>query len=131
AFLAVQAEDKDADGAQVPAGDGEALAVRTEGRHAAALPDFRRGQSFLTGGEVADVGLVVLNKNHRFAVGRPARLGAFGDEARPGAVAVHLPDFGKAAAQRGVEDLFAVGRKARVGVGFGALGELLRIFAAG
>ncbi len=74
ALLAVQAEDEDADVAQVPAGDGEALAVGAEGRHAAALPVLRRDEPFLAGGEVADEGLIVLDEDDRLAVRRPACL---------------------------------------------------------
>ena len=117
--------------AQVPAGDGEALAVRTERRHAAALPVLGRDERSLPVSEIADEGLIVVDEDDRLAVGRPAALRALGDELRLGAVAVHQPDFGKAAAQRRVQDALAVGREARIGVGIVALGELLRVLAAG
>src|SRR5205823_6405687 len=46
---AIETEDEDANVAEVPAGDGEVSAVRTEGRHSAALPFLRRGPIFLAG----------------------------------------------------------------------------------
>src|SRR5208337_1396448 len=64
-FPAVQTEDEDVDVPQVPAGDGEVLAVRSEGRYSAALPLHRGDQSFLAGGEVPDEGLVVLDQEDR------------------------------------------------------------------
>src|SRR5207247_2041093 len=73
-FLAVEAEDEDADLAQVAAGDGEALAVGAEGGDAATLPVLGGDESFVARGEVADEGLIVLDENDRLAVGGPVAL---------------------------------------------------------
>ena len=129
-LLAVEAQQEDADVAEVSAGDGEAFTVGAEGRDAAALPVLGGDEPFLAGGEVADEGLVVLDEDDRLAVGGPVPLRALGDDLRARAVAIHQPDFGKAAAQRGIEDLLAIRRETRVGVGAFALGELLRVLAA-
>src|SRR5262249_8452255 len=76
-------------------------------------------------------GLVVPNEDDRLAVRRPILLRALGDKHRLGAVALHQPDFREAAAERGVQDLPATGREARVGVGVAALRELPGSLAAG
>ena len=57
-FLAVEAEEEDADLAHVAAGDGEALAVRAERGNAAALPVLGSDESFLARGKIARLGEV-------------------------------------------------------------------------
>src|SRR5262245_57712700 len=99
------------------AGHGDVFAVRAEGGDAAALPFFRSDALFFAGIHLVDEGLVVANEEDRLAVRGPASLRAFGDGFGVRAVAVHQPDFREAAAEGGVEDAFAVGREARIGVG--------------
>src|SRR5262249_11366535 len=108
AFLAVQAEDKDANGAEMTAGDGDMLTVRAPGRHAAALPRLRGAARLLPGGQSPHIRLVVLDKEDRLAVRCPARLAALGDGFLIGPAAVHHPDFREAVAQGGIEDPLAV-----------------------
>src|SRR5271166_3448126 len=104
AFLAVEAKDEDADLPLVPAGDGEALAVGAESRHAAAFPFFRRNQLLLARDEIANVGLVVPDEDDRFAVGRPIPLRPLGDELRFRAVSIHQHDFREPTSQRRIQD---------------------------
>src|SRR4029077_6189260 len=115
----------------MPAGDSNALSIRAPSGNAAPLPIVWRDPFFFSRIQLSDVGLVVANEQDRFAVGRPASLGAFANRPLIRAVAVHHPDFRKSAAERRIHDPLAVGAEARIGIGIRILGELLRILAAG
>src|SRR5713101_1636943 len=80
-FLTVEVENKNADVAQMPAGDSKTFAVRTPSRHATTLPSGGRDPLFSWDGfqirptlQLPNKGLVVSNKQDRFAVRRPIPL---------------------------------------------------------
>src|SRR5262249_7158941 len=79
-FLAVQAQDENIDVPQMPAGDGEVLAVGGERGHSASLPFLGRDTPLITGIKDPDERLVVADEDDRLVVGRPGSLGALREE---------------------------------------------------
>ena len=102
-----------------------------EGRHAAALPVLGRDELFLARGEVADERLIVLDEDDRLAVRRPASLRAlvtnFGSE--PSRFISQIS--GKPPRRVVYRIRLPSGEKRGSASGSVALGELLRVLAAG
>src|SRR5438045_1982908 len=79
--------------------------VVTPRRNAALLPRVRLHARLLTRPDLANESLVVADEDDRLPVRRPVRLRALGHRFRVASIAIHEPDLGEAAAERGVEDL--------------------------